>query len=105
MLSALLVAAGAHAQDAARVLEGQTFAGRMLVAGAELRLNGIGLRAVAWFKGFVAGLYLTGSASTPRQVLAQAGPKRLQLRMLQDVPAAEFVKALQRGIDRNATPD
>ena len=105
LLSALLVAVGAQAQDAPRLIEGQAFAGHMSVAGTELRLNGTGLRAVAWFKGFVAGLYLTGRASTPAQVLAQSGPKRLELRMLQEVPAAEFVKALQRGIDRNATPD
>ena len=105
MLAALLAVTGVRAQDAARVIEGQTFASRMLVAGTELQLNGTGLRAVAWFKGFVAGLYLSGRASTTGQVLAQPGPKRLELRMLQEVPAAEFVKALQRGIDRNATPD
>lgn len=104
-LAALLAATGLRAQEATRVIEGQSFAGRMLVAGVELGLNGTGLRAVAWFKGFVAGLYLTDRASTMGQVLAQPGPKRLELRMLQEVPAAEFVKALQRGIDRNATPD
>ncbi len=84
------------------VIEGQTFAPQAAVAGKELRLNGTGLRAVAWFKGFVAGLYLGGRADTAAEVLAQPGPKRLQLRMLHDVPAAEFVKALQKGIARNA---
>lgn len=104
LLLALLLASTApvRAQEAPRVIEGQTFAARAAVAGTELRLNGTGLRAVAWFKGFVAGLYLTGPARTPAQVLAQPGPKRLQLRMLQEVPAAEFVKALRKGIDRNA---
>ena len=89
--------------NASSVIEGQSFPARATVAGKELRLNGTGLRAVAWFKGFVAGLYLSGRASTPAEVLAQTGPKRLQLRMLQDVPAAEFVKALQKGMHRNAS--
>ena len=46
LLSALLVAVGAQAQDAPRLIEGQAFAGHMSVAGTELRLNGTGLRAV-----------------------------------------------------------
>ena len=92
----------AHAAGGPRVVEGQAFARRAPVAGAELRLNGTGVRAVAWFKGYAAGLYLPLPAATAEQVLAQAGPKRLQLRMLQDVPADEFVKALRKGIERNA---
>ena len=61
----------------------------------------MGLRAVAWFKGYAAGLYLARKATTPEAVLALPGPKRLQLRMLVDVPAAEFVKAFHKGIARN----
>ena len=90
------------AQDGARLVEGQSFAGRVRLFNTELQLNGTGVRAVAWFKGYAVGLYLPERASTAAQVLAQAGPKRLQLRMLQDVPAAEFVKALQKGIERNS---
>ncbi len=81
--------------------EGQAFDTTLRLAGAELVLNGVGLRAVAWFKGYVAALYLPGRATTPAQVLAGTGPKRLQLRMLQDVPAAEFVKAIDKGFARN----
>jgi len=57
---------------------------------------------VAWFKGYAAGLYLSRPSNTMAQVLAAKGAKRLQLRMLQDVPAAEFVKALKKGVERNA---
>jgi len=98
------MATPARAAEGERVVEGQAFALRVAVAGAELRLNGTGVRAVAWFKGYAAGLYLPLPAATAEQVLAQAGPKRLQLRMLQDVPAEEFVKALRKGIERNAEP-
>ncbi len=84
------------------MVEGQRFARRAQVAGTELLLNGTGVRAVAWFKGYAAGLYLPARANAVAAVLEQRGPKRLQLRMLQDVPAAEFTKALQKGITRNS---
>jgi hypothetical protein len=101
-----MAAAGLRAGPApGRVrVEGQWFDTVVRVAGAELRLNGTGVRAVAWFKGYAAGLYLASPISTAAQALALAGPKRLQLRMLQEVPAGEFVKALNKGVARNASP-
>jgi len=92
------------AQGDAVVVEGKAFARRVEVAGAELLLNGTGVRAVAWFKGYAAGLYLRSRASTAAQVVVLPGPKRLQLVMLQKVPAEEFVKAFRKGLKRN-TPD
>ena len=91
----------ARAQQPALVLEGQPFARRTRVAGVELLLNGVGLRAVAWFKGYAAGLYLTEFARNAGQALALPGPKRLQLRLLVSVSAAEFLKAMNKGIERN----
>lgn len=82
-------------------VEGYTFEREATVAGQRLRLNGVGLRAVAWLKGYAAGLYLGAKATTPAAVLADAGAKRLQLRMLQEVPAEEFVKAFGKGVARN----
>jgi len=83
-------------------VEGVTFAGQATVAGQALELNGVGLRAVAWLKGYAAGLYLGSRVRTPQQVLAAPGPKRLQLRMLLDVETEEFVKAFDKGIARNS---
>ena len=74
------------------------------VAGVDLLLNGTGVRAVAWFKGYAAGLYLTARAGTAAEVTAVPGPKRLQLRLLRDVSSAEFVKALRVGMPRNSPP-
>jgi len=101
----LLVPALSLAQgpDGARVVEGQAFAGHVKLGNTELQLNGTGVRAVAWFKGYAVGLYLPQRATTAAQVFEQPGPKRLQLRMLQEVPATEFVKALQKGIERNSS--
>lgn len=92
------------AQDDAVVVEGQAFARRVPVAGSELLLNGTGVRAVAWFKGYAAALYLPSRATTAAQAVAMSGPKRLQLVMLQKVPAEEFVKAFRKGLQRN-TPE
>ncbi len=85
-------------------VEGVTFAGQITLAGQALELNGVGLRAVAWFKGYAAGLYLGSRVRTPQQVLAAPGAKRLQMRMLVDVDTEEFVKAFDKGIARNSPP-
>jgi Chalcone isomerase-like len=81
--------------------EGVTFAGDIRVANTALQLNGVGLRAVGWLKGYAAGLYLPRKATTEAQVLQTPGAKRLQLRMLQEVDAEEFVKAFHKGVERN----
>lgn len=97
--------AGGGAWAAAPIkVEGLTFPGSAEVAGQTLELNGAGLRAVAWLKGYAAGLYLTSRARTPQQVYAAPGAKRLQLRMLQDVDIEEFVKAFDKGVARNTAP-
>lgn len=84
---------------------GQLFQGQADVAGTVLRLNGTGIRGVAWFKGYAAGLYLPLAASLAEEAVAMPGPKRLQIRMLYTVPAGEFVKALNKGVSRNVTPE
>lgn len=100
LLLAPLALLAARASAQVRV-EGYTFAREATVAGQRLQLNGVGLRAVAWLKGYAAGLYLGAKATTPAAVLADGGAKRLQLRMLQEVPAEEFVKAFGKGVTRN----
>lgn len=86
-------------------VEGQRFVAVTRVAGTDLRLNGAGLRAVAWFKAFAAGLYLVQPARSAQEATAQEGPKRLQLRMLRELPAAEFNKAVHKGVSRNVSAD
>ena len=102
-LASLPWAVHRHATAAGVRVEGQWFDAVARVAGSELQLNGTGVRAVAWFKAFVAGLYLPQPARSTAQAVGQAGPKRLQLRMLRELPAAEFSKAIQKGVTRNVT--
>ena len=104
LFAATCAGAGAvHAQDSAVIYEGQSFDSRARVADVELRLNGTGVRQVAWFKGYLAALYLPAPATTAERALTQRGPKRIQLRMLHEVPAVEFSKAVRKGVMRNSS--
>jgi hypothetical protein len=99
LAAALGVPLGAAAAPV--VVEGRRFDERLRLYGSDLLLNGTGVRAVAWFKGYAAGLYLTARAGSPAAVVATPGPKRLRLQLLQDVPAQEFRKAFEKGVSRN----
>lgn len=85
-------------------LEGQRFDDTLVVGDRTLRLNGLGLRGVAWLKAFVAGLYLAAPSSDPGQVMAMPGPKRLRLKMMLEAPSKELSKAFSKGVQRNETP-
>ena len=84
-------------------IDGFTFDDRLQLAGTDLLLNGVGLRSAAWLKGFAAGLYLRDRTNAPASALTQAGPKRLQMKMILDVEATEFVKAFDKSLNRNNT--
>jgi hypothetical protein len=97
LAAAILPAAGAA------TLEGLTFDDSTRIANRELQLNGLGVRSVLIFKGYVAGLYLSDRASTGQEVLLNQGPKRLQLRMLMEVGANDVKKALVDGMRKNVS--
>jgi hypothetical protein len=101
LVPALLLLAALQS-PAAQIAE-QKFDDRIRLGDSELVLNGLGVRAVMMFKGYAAGLYLPVKVRSAAQVLAQPGAKRLQMRMLVDVPSKEFVKAIDVGMRRNHT--
>lgn len=82
-------------------LEGQRFDDTVVVADRTLRLNGLGLRGVAWIKAFVAGLYLAAPTRDGGQAMAMQGPKRLRMRLLMEAPSREFSKAIRGGVRKN----
>jgi hypothetical protein len=84
-------------------VDGHRFDDRIRVADTDLVLNGIGFRAVLMFKAYAAALYMTEKADKPAAVLAVKGAKRIQIKMLLDVDAKEFTKAVNVGIPRNST--
>ncbi len=101
----LLALPAAHAADPTNPIGGVRFEPQVQLAGQALQLNGTGLRAVLFLKGYAAALYLAQRAGTADAVAAVPGAKRLQLRLLLEVPAAEFVKAFHQGIERNNPAD
>jgi hypothetical protein len=99
MAFALCISIGASAAE----VDGHRFDDRIRVADTDLVLNGIGFRAVLMFKAYAAALYMTEKADKPAAVLAVKGAKRIQIKMLLDVDAKEFTKAVNVGIPRNST--
>lgn len=81
---------------------GVDFERSLTLGGQPLVLNGAGVRAVAIFKGYAAGLYLPQRVRSADAATVQPGPKRLRMRLLRDVPAEEFVKAFHLGLERNS---
>jgi hypothetical protein len=101
LAAGLLAAASLPAQ--ARRYEGYDFADKLQLDGSALVLNGVGMRAVAILKGYLAALYLGRPAATPAEVYATPGPKRIQIRMLLGVDTQEFIKAVDKGVRRNCS--
>lgn len=103
LISLALWAAATLPQASAASLEGLRFDDVAKVANRELQLNGLGVRAVFIFKAYVAGLYLGNKTSVPQEVLRQAGPKRIQMRMLMEIGAPDIKKALVDGMQKNVS--
>jgi len=107
--TAVLALAAAASMPAHAVrYEGQDFADSVQVGGTALQLNGVGTKLfVMRYSAYVAALYLPHKAGTPEAIYAQAGPKRVELRitipLVKDVSTQEFVKAINKGVSRNAT--
>ena len=72
------------------------------VGGANLALNGAGIRYKFVVKVYTAGLYLSGRAATPEAVLAATGAKRIHVVMLRDIDANELGKLFTRGVEDNS---
>ncbi len=88
--------------------EGQDFPDALELGGATLQLNGVGAKVfVMRFSAYLGALYLPHKAGTAEAIYAQTGPKRMELRitipMVKDVSTQEFVKAINKGVERNCT--
>ena len=90
----------ASAEDVA----GIKLAERARLGTSELVLNGAGLRKRAFFRVYVAALYLTEARRTPADVLALAGPKRISITLMRSIPARKLVDGLRDGIVENSSP-
>ena len=70
--------------------------------GSKLQLNGAGVRYRAVFKVYAAGLYVGKKVSTPEEVFAAPGPKRMAITLLRDIDSNELGKAFTKGFEDNS---
>lgn len=71
------------------------------LGGSTLQLNGKGTRVRLVFKAYDMGLYTTRRASTPAELLAMPGPKRLQFTALRELQGTELGRLFLRGMGDN----
>jgi hypothetical protein len=71
------------------------------VRGSKVQLNGAGTRYKTIIKVYTAGLYLTRKATTPEEVTASPGAKRMHIVMLRDIDSSELGKLFTRGVEEN----
>ena len=101
-LLALVVTVGAIALPASAVeLAGVKLDDSAQFADRALKLNGAGIRYKLFFKVYAAGLYLTEKKTSPAEILALSGPKRVQMVMLRDLESEALSKAFGEGIEKN----
>lgn len=100
LIAALMVAPGLHAAEVAGVRVDD----KVKVGGSELVLNGAGLRSKLFFKVYVGALYVGQKAATPAAIYDSPQPRRMTLRMLRDVDAADLYSALDEGLKNNHSP-
>ena len=73
------------------------------VGGQPIVLNGAGVRSRAFFKIYVASLYVPAKATSFDTVVAK-GPRRIQLNLLRNVTADQLTEALTDGLTQNNSP-
>jgi hypothetical protein len=83
-----------------------SFPDSVKAGGADLVLNGLGIRKATFLKVkvYIAGLYLPQKSADAQQILGAAGPWQLVLRFVHDVDASDIRKSFQEGF-RNAAGD
>jgi hypothetical protein len=72
------------------------------VQGTPLQLNGAGTRYKAVFKVYDMGLYTAKKVTTPEQLLALPGPKRLQFTALRELPGTDLGRLFIKGLSDNS---
>lgn len=104
-LAAMTCVVGAgEARAQAREVEGFRFDGTLRLGGADLVLNGVGVRRRFFLPVYVGALYVPQRSSDPETLLAQRGPRRMSMRFVRDVEAELFMNSLDVGMRRHYSP-
>jgi hypothetical protein len=99
---ALVVLCLALAAGTAAAAPGTPFEPSVQVQGTALQLNGAGTRYKAIFKVYDMGLYTTKKVSTPEELIALPGPKRLQFTALRELPGTDLGRLFIKGMSENS---
>lgn len=89
------------AQAAAIDAGGARFEDRIRIGANELQLNGAGIRSRFFLSVYAVGLYLGERKGNAPDAIASTGTKRLQLQVLRDLTATQFVDALMEAFRNN----
>ncbi|WP_051237393.1 chalcone isomerase family protein [Ottowia thiooxydans] len=102
---ALAMACAAPVQAAQTPPPSTSFPTTALVENTALVLNGVGTRFRVVFKVYDMALYLPRKVSTTDEVLALAGPKKIDLAILREVSSTDLGLAMVKGMRANTTKD
>ncbi|MEY4563251.1 MAG: hypothetical protein RLZZ618_2528 [Pseudomonadota bacterium] len=72
------------------------------VQGSKLQLNGAGTRRRGIFKGYDLALYTARKVSTPDELIALPGPKKLQFTALRELPGTELGRLFMKNMADNS---
>jgi hypothetical protein len=92
------------AQAGAAEVAGHKISDAVDVSGSHLTLNGAGIRYKGPFKVYIAAMYFEQKASTPEQVYATPGARRIELTMLRDIDSSELGRLFMRSMQDNTQP-
>jgi hypothetical protein len=95
-------AQSASAAPASTEVAGVKYPDSIQIGANKLVLNGAGIRYKVVFKVYTAGLYLPAKAASVEAILAEQGPKRIQIVMLREIDANELGKLFTKGMEQNA---
>ncbi|HEY8876513.1 MAG TPA: chalcone isomerase family protein [Roseateles sp.] len=98
---AALIAGTALCLQASAATTATKFEPTAQLGGSTLQLNGKGTRVRLVFKAYDMGLYTTRHVGTAAELLALAGPKKLQFTALRELPGTDLGRLFLRGISDN----
>lgn len=99
IVAALLLAASSMTM----ATTSSTFEPSVQLEDTRLKLNGAGTRFKFVFKVYDMALYTVKKVSTPEELLAQPGPKRLSFVALREISGTDIGMAFIKGLQANAT--
>jgi len=104
LVSIGIIAALGAGVAAGKECNGVNFPDQAQVEGANLPLNGLGLRQATFLKVkvYVAALYVTKTSSDPAAILESSGPSELILHFVRDVGADDVRKGWDEGFAKNS---